>query len=46
MLAAEAARQRTMNLLENAIAARCGQSTTDGFKEFAADLKKKIGDRR
>jgi len=31
-----------MELLDNATAARAGQATVDGFKEFTRDLKNKL----
>ena len=39
LLGAAAARQRTQDLLENATAARAGQVTADGWKEFTGSLK-------
>jgi len=39
LLNAAASRQRTQALLENAIAARAGQATVDGFKDFSRELK-------
>lgn len=44
LLEAAASRQRTMALLDNAIAARAGQATADGFKDFTRDMKKKINE--
>jgi len=42
LLNAAASRQRTQALLENAIAARAGQATTDGFKDFTGSLKQAL----
>jgi hypothetical protein len=40
---AEAAlRQRTLQLLDAATAARAGQATTEGWNDFTHDLKKQI----
>lgn len=42
-LVAEAkGRQRAIDLLENSYAARAGQATEDGFKDFVRELKSKI----
>jgi len=35
-------RQRTQTLLDNSIAARAGQATTDGFKDFTGSLKQAL----
>jgi hypothetical protein len=42
LLADAAARQRTMELLDAAVAARAGQATVDGFKDFTRELKTKL----
>jgi hypothetical protein len=42
LLEEAASRERTMVLLDNAIAALAGQATQDGFKDFMRDLKKQI----
>jgi hypothetical protein len=34
-----------MTLLDNAIAARAGQATKDGFNDFTSDVKKQINER-
>jgi hypothetical protein len=35
-------RQRALDMLENAMAARAGQATEDSFKRFVNDLKKRL----
>ena len=36
------ARERTIRLLDASMAARAGQATTDGFKDFTRELKQQL----